>query len=255
MSTTSPFSVGGTYSRDDVQRILGLEPADGGPWYTGYHEYNGEFYLFPNIGVAGSTGHDYANRWLDGELHWSAKGNARAGQPLVERLLAPGARVHLFTRDQQRDPFTYQGLVVAGTVDRQSIPIRVVWRRTADVATNERSNTPDEVRPARFVEGATRQVTVNAFERNPAARRACIAHHGTQCAACGLNMAERYGPIAEGYIHVHHTRPLAHVGQEYTVDPVVDLVPLCPNCHCVAHLADPPLEVGQIKTLIAQASS
>jgi 5-methylcytosine-specific restriction protein A len=39
---------------------------------------------------------------------------------------------------------------------------------------------PGEVSdPDRFIEGATYQVSVNAYERNPAARKACIAHYGT----------------------------------------------------------------------------
>jgi 5-methylcytosine-specific restriction protein A len=41
---------------------------------------------------------------------------------------------------------------------------------------------PDEVvAPGRYVEGATRKISVNSYERNPAARRACIDHYGAGC--------------------------------------------------------------------------
>ena len=83
---------------------------------------------------------------------------------------------------------------------------------------------PDEVDPgAVFREGAVVRVSVNAYERNPAARRACIEHHGTNCCICGFNFGQVYGPAVDGLIHVHHLRPLSEVAAEYTVDAVADL--------------------------------
>lgn len=34
---------------------------------------------------------------------------------------------------------------------------------------------------------------------------------------------------------MHHVRPLAEVNEEYEIDPMKDLVPLCPNCHLAVH--------------------
>jgi hypothetical protein len=96
---------------------------------------------------------------------------------------------------------------------------------------------PGEVTtPAALWEGAVRQVTVNAYERNPRARALCIAYWGLDCVVCGFNFEERYGVAACGYIHVHHLRPLAAIGAAYVLDPLQDLVPVCPNCHAVIHL-------------------
>src|SRR5262249_18491079 len=96
---------------------------------------------------------------------------------------------------------------------------------------------PDEVDfLAPIWEGAKYQVTVNAYERNPLARARCIAHYGPTCVVCGLNFGAVYGPLAEGFIHVHHVKPLSEVGEEYEVDPEADLRPVCPNCHAVIHL-------------------
>lgn len=86
-----------------------------------------------------------------------------------------------------------------------------------------------------FPEGARASVTVNAYERNAAARAACIAHHGLSCSVCGMNFEEMYGLAGKGLIHVHHLRALASVGAEYEVDPVADLRPVCPNCHAMIH--------------------
>ena len=100
-------------------------------------------------------------------------------------------------------------------------------------------------------EGAKRMVVVNAYERNPLARAACIAHHGHQCQVCGADLGERFGEIADGFIHVHHVVPLASIGRSYRVDPIHDLVPVCPTCHAVIHLRVPPLSVREARALLA----
>jgi hypothetical protein len=106
---------------------------------------------------------------------------------------------------------------------------------------------PEEVPPVGLVEGASRKVTVNAYERNPEARTACIRHWGTSCVVCGFNFGVRYGDLGKDFIHVHHLVPLAKVGNEYLVDPVADLRPVCPNCHAMLHRTDPPCSIEDLK--------
>ena len=109
---------------------------------------------------------------------------------------------------------------------------------------------PDELDAATPIrEGARHQVLVNAYERNRKARRRCIAAHGSTCCICGFSFGAVYGPEAEECIHVHHVRPLSERGGPYVVDPVVDLRPVCPNCHAVLHLGGrcrTVEEVGQL---------
>lgn len=91
--------------------------------------------------------------------------------------------------------------------------------------------------PARgtYVEGATKTVTVNVYERHAQARRDCLAHYGHRCSVCDMDFEARYGSEAAGIMHVHHLVPLADVKAEYEVDPIRDLRPVCPNCHAVIH--------------------
>jgi len=96
-------------------------------------------------------------------------------------------------------------------------------------------------------EGAAVSVKVNTYERNAKARDLCLAHHGRTCAVCGFDFEEVYGPVATSGIHVHHIVPVAEIGREYIVDPVKDLVPVCPNCHAVIHCTRPALSVEQLK--------
>jgi hypothetical protein len=107
---------------------------------------------------------------------------------------------------------------------------------------------PDELDASMSVrEGARYQITVNAYERNPVARSRCIAHYGPTCVVCGFNFGAVYGPLAEGFIHVHHVKPLSEIGEEYEVDPVADLRPVCPNCHSVIHLGGDSRSIDEVK--------
>lgn len=99
-------------------------------------------------------------------------------------------------------------------------------------------------------EGAIREVRVNAYERNPVARARCIEAHGAVCAACGFDFGATYGDVATGFIHVHHIKPLSAIGAEYEVDPVEDLRPVCPNCHAVMHMINPPRTVQEVQVLL-----
>jgi hypothetical protein len=110
---------------------------------------------------------------------------------------------------------------------------------------------PEEVPQAGLVEGATRKVTVNAYERNREARTACIRHWGTSCVVCGFSFGARYGDMGKDFIHVHHLVPLAKLGKEYQVDPVADLRPVCPNCHAMLHRTDPPCSIEDLKGRLA----
>jgi 5-methylcytosine-specific restriction endonuclease McrA len=111
---------------------------------------------------------------------------------------------------------------------------------------------PDELDASISIrEGAKYQVTVNAYERNPVARSRCVTHYGPTCVVCGFNFGVVYGPLAEGFIHVHHVKPLSEIGEEYEVDPIADLRPVCPNCHAVIHLGGDSRSIDQVKQLFA----
>jgi hypothetical protein len=109
----------------------------------------------------------------------------------------------------------------------------------------------EEVPEARvYHEGATVSVLVNRFERDRNARKACIKHHGMKCAVCEFNFKEIYGEVAKNIIHVHHITPLSEIKQNYVVDPIKDLIPVCPNCHAVIHSAGGPYSLAQMKNFI-----
>jgi predicted HNH restriction endonuclease len=98
-----------------------------------------------------------------------------------------------------------------------------------------------------FTEGTFSRIEVNRYERDPKARARCIEHWGTSCQVCSFSFTETYGDIGEGFIHVHHIKPISEIGQKYKVDPVRDLIPVCPNCHAMLHKTTPPLSIAELK--------
>lgn len=107
---------------------------------------------------------------------------------------------------------------------------------------------PDELEPGRkYVEGARKQVRVNAYERDARARKACLKHHGFNCVICGFNFEEKYGALGKDFIHVHHLKPLALTDGEYVLNPVNDLRPVCPNCHAMLHRPEQLLSIEELR--------
>ena len=101
-------------------------------------------------------------------------------------------------------------------------------------------------------EGARMNVVANRYERSPRNRRACINYYGWLCWVCDLDFSEIYGPLGDGYIQVHHMVPVAEMGPEYRPDPVMEMVPLCSNCHSMIHRGESLLSPVELRELLGK---
>jgi 5-methylcytosine-specific restriction protein A len=108
----------------------------------------------------------------------------------------------------------------------------------------------EESNSHQYLEGTAHTVAVNRYERSTKARRACIRHYGLSCVVCGFNFEQAYGDIGIGFIHVHHLIPLADIGEQYTLDPIQDLRPVCANCHAMLHQRTPPFAIEELRSLL-----
>jgi 5-methylcytosine-specific restriction enzyme A len=138
-----------------------------------------------------------------------------------EQLLAPDLSEEIAKASQQVDDVTH------GTVDAQVIPDS---------------------------EGRKRIVQHVSYERSQKNRREAIKKHGTTCAACTFDFDKTYGKdYAQGYIQIHHVKPLSEYEGE--VDPETDLVPLCANCHAMAHRRRTTVtSIEELRALIEEAT-
>lgn len=239
------FQTGHTYTRRDVYRIIGIsEDTHGGKWDTGYARHHDDWFIFCNIGTSGRTGHDYANRWIGNRLEWYGKTNSKLYHKSIQSMLNEDTNKYIFWRENKQQPFIFAGIGIAEKFDEMS-PVKIVWKFEAEIL-------PDEITATVLYEGAISKVLVNAYERNPVARQKCIERYGTSCCVCGFNFGKVFGELGQGFIHIHHLVPLSEIGEEYEVDPVRDLRPMCPNCHAMIHRRSTPLSIEQLKALIAQ---
>jgi len=97
-----------------------------------------------------------------------------------------------------------------------------------------------------YAEGGRREVFVKRYERNLYARKKCISYYGTICGVCGFDFYKVYGEIGRDFIHVHHLNLISKKKEEYQIDPVNDLRPVCPNCHAMLHKKVPPFSIKEI---------
>ena len=245
------FNRGTAYTRADVKETAGVATdARGGKWDTGVVEHMGEFLIFANVGTEGRTGHDYGNRWERGRLRWYHRNGSHLGWPSVQRIVERGRRIHVFWRESNDAAFEYAGIAAAIEIADTS-PVEIVW----SVAVSRKQmqppiQSPEQVVGREYLEGAVHKVLVNAYERDPQARQACIRHYGPACVVCDLDFRERYGPIGAGFIHVHHVIPLSELGRDYKVNPVEDLRPVCPNCHAMLHRRRPPIPSEDLRAAL-----
>ncbi len=128
-----------------------------------------------------------------------------------------------------------------------SLLIGMILSLTDIVPVEEEAALPSETG---YAEGGVRRTEVNSYERNPLNRKLCLTAKGYDCAICGMNFEKQYGKIGHHFIHVHHIVPVSQMGEGYIIDPLHDLIPVCPNCHAMLHRSDPPLLPEELKAMI-----
>lgn len=105
-------------------------------------------------------------------------------------------------------------------------------------------------------EGKPIETTHRRLERNPRARRECLRYYRCRhrgkivCEICGFDFERAYGKEFRHMIHVHHLTPLASYEGEHGIIPMTELIPICPNCHAVAHRRTPPYTPDDIRAML-----
>ena len=120
----------------------------------------------------------------------------------------------------------------------------------ADIVPVEEEVLPDH--ETGYAEGSVQRAEVNRYERNPLNLKLCLAAKVYDCAICGMNFEHIYGELGHHFIHVHHIVPVSKIGTGYIIDPVKDLIPVCPNCHAMLHRESPPVLPEKLVEILNQ---
>jgi 5-methylcytosine-specific restriction enzyme A len=86
-------------------------------------------------------------------------------------------------------------------------------------------------------------------ERSRQLAKEAKRYHGVRCQvpACGKNLSEIYGWLAEGYIEAHHLTPFSSLeGRPTKLDPKTDFAVVCPDCHRMIHRRREPLSLEEV---------
>lgn len=130
---------------------------------------------------------------------------------------------------------------------------RDIYEKFSKMITNSEYETiyPDEIDSnQKYLEGKSKKVLVNTYERNLNARKDCINFYGFTCQVCEFDFEKKYGELGKNFIHVHHKLDIAEIGEEYQIDPIKDLIPVCPNCHSMLHKRKPAYSIEELKEII-----
>ena len=150
-----------------------------------------------------------------------------------------------------KETLQYEGEGLPGGLQPRTDPSEKIAEESLEVDDVTHGEINEKVVPDR--EGRERLGQHRTYERSPKNRRIAIKIHGTTCAVCEFDFDETYGKdYAGGYIQIHHIKPLSEYEEE--MDPETDLVPLCANCHAMAHRRrDTVTSIEELKELIEKA--
>ncbi len=213
-----------------------------------YQHFNRFFhwYYFPTIDVfAPSKFIGYKNTNLD---NYAGKGTGTDTQLVLSRwfIKVPALEAKYHQLREKLDAFALSigKRISAKTFDGTG----GIYLLSEEFAGSE---FPDEVPETELKEGTSKRVTVNAYEGNLKARAECIEHYGAKCCVCDFDFEKVYGKeLGAGFIHVHHLVEISIIGEEYEVNPIKDLRPVCPNCHSMLHRRRPALLPEQLRVLM-----
>lgn len=100
-----------------------------------------------------------------------------------------------------------------------------------------------------LTEGNPYDLKITKYERNPVAREKCLEYYGFACSVCKTDFEKVYGEIGKNFIHVHHLIKISDRKNEYEIDPINDLRPVCPNCHSMIHKRKIPYSIEEMKKI------
>jgi predicted HNH restriction endonuclease len=81
-------------------------------------------------------------------------------------------------------------------------------------------------------EGARREISRELALRDGAFVEAAREHYKAVCRVCGFRFGEVYGERGEGFIEVHHLKPIARGRRRTRLE---DVTVVCSNCHRMLH--------------------
>ena len=248
---------GDFYSKDSLWSLLhpGAHRPSSEHWPTAYAEDGDYLLIFAEL-RSGAGKNDSSHTKYEassGNLEWFGKPNSHSAQPIFRSLFDGKLSPLIFVRwDLQEVDFVYLGqATIESYRDNASLPdgTPAIQVRFLLGHGNQGCPPPEGV-PIGYAEGGRLSVEVNKYERDPRLRQICLKALGAICKICGFDFEEVYGEVGKNFCHVHHLQPLAAMEASHVVDPLTDLLPVCPNCHAMLHARVPVYEPDELREIV-----
>lgn len=258
MYTSEYLIVDTLYTRKDLQRLFDVKDAkinNGVFWPAGYDS----IWLF--ITEEKARDRPQLHDKLEGDtLYWDGQPTGRTDHLIINHRRQSDELLVFYRLSKNEHPgagFKYEGIFTyvshtgsqpAHFILRQQTPsIEKIVERDIEALRIEEGK-------ATYREGKAVTRLVNTSERNPKLRTEAIRIHGTRCQVCKFSFVEKYGLHGEGYIEVHHLKPVANYAGEVDVDPSQDMAVICANCHRMIHRnPERPLTLEELKAMLLAA--
>ena len=130
-------------------------------------------------------------------------------------------------------------------------PLDDISNELSSLARNEPRVVLDE---RTVIEGELRIRTQEYRTRSRYLRDAAIEHYSVNghivCQSCEFEFAAAYPGVGDGYIQIHHLKPVSYMkGEEIDMAHALNNVcPLCANCHQMVHRNTPPLSIADLQS-------
>ncbi len=105
-----------------------------------------------------------------------------------------------------------------------------------------------------YDEGGEQEVVMTVRERDPTLKADAIRKYGSSCRVCGFSFDSKYGKYSEGYIEVHHLKPISTMPRSSKTR-LSDIIVVCSNCHRIIHRHKEPLEWRKLKAYLDSQKS
>lgn len=105
-------------------------------------------------------------------------------------------------------------------------------------------------------EGELRRRTTEYKTRSRELRNAALETFAVNgridCSTCDFDFAAAYPGVGEGYIQIHHLKPVAFMeGEPLSMrDALANVRPLCANCHQMVHRRHPPMPLSVLRAML-----
>lgn len=211
MVTVDGFELLGRYSRKELKEQFGISDAT---IFTGIFQPKGYSSIWLFVTEEKTADRTAYNDFFDGQtLNFEGQLSGRTDNKIIN-YITDGNDLLVFFR-KKKDQYPNYAFVFLGRFQyvnhEGNNPKRFVLQSLDIVEEDNGEFFPvnQVLTPQLYSEGRSGSMVQTYYERNPHLRAEALRIHGTKCSVCGFDFSRMYGTHGEGFIEIHHLKPIS----------------------------------------------